>query len=36
MMKTLIIKGCARDRIEDIKTLSKQQKEEKHTCTDNI
>lgn len=36
MKKTLIMKGCAKDRIEDIKTLSKQQKEEKPICTDNI
>lgn len=35
-MKTQIMRGCAKDRIEDIKTPSKQQKEEKPICTDNI
>lgn len=30
-MKTLIMKGCAKDRIEDIKTIkATQQKEEKN------
>lgn len=38
MTKTLIMKGCAKERIEDIETLSKHLKEEekKHICTENI
>ena len=41
-MKTLSMKGCAKERIEDIKTLSKHLKEEEEEkkkqriCTENI